>query len=308
MGRSSKEPLEQQFLKRMRPANANKNGDVFGGDILRYMDEYASTLAERYAEEDVVTASITRMSFEEPIDTDDLVVFETSMDYVGGTSMTVGVDVYRAEEGARTETASAYLTYVAEDDDGETVTVPELDIDTEDEEKRYEAAEEWKEEAVQHANGPSLPDPADWDVDGTVRRMRPRHANTGDRVLGGEILSVMDEVASAAAERYAGQSVVTASLDTMTFEEPVYTDDLLVMDANVDHVGGSSMVVSVDVSAEDAQEGTSRQTGRAYMTFVALDEDGGATSVPSLDLEDEDEEQRYEAAEEWREKILDDLD
>ncbi len=308
MGRSSKEPLEQEFLKRMRPSNANKNGDVFGGDVLRYMDEYASTLAEQYAEEDVITASITRMSFEAPIDTDDIVVFETSMDYVGETSMTVGVDVYRAENGARTETASAYLTYVAEDDDGDTVTVPALDIDTTDEQDRYEDAEEWKDEAVQHANGPSLPEPAEWDVDGTVRRMRPRHANTNDRVLGGEILSVMDEVASAAAERYAGESVVTASLDTMTFEEPVYTDDLLVMDANVDYVGGSSMVVSVDVSAEDAQEGRSRRTGRAYMTFVALDEDGGTTSVPSLDLADEDEEDRYEAAEEWREKILDDLD
>lgn len=310
MSRPSKEPMEQEFSKRMHPSNANSNGDVFGGDILRYMDEYASTLASRYAEEDVVTASINRMSFEEPVDTDDFVVFDTSVDYVGETSVTIGVDVYREDlqSGDRSETACAYMTYVAQDEEGATVTVPELELDTEEQEERYEEAEDWKEEAVQHANGPTLPEPEDWDVEGAVRRMRPKHADANGRVLGGEILSVMDEVASAAAERYAGESVVTASLDTMSFEAPVYTDDLLLMDANVDYVGSSSMVVSVDVGAEDAREGVSRHTGRAYMTFVALDDAGDPATVPSLSLEDEDEEKRYEEAEEWREKILDDLD
>ncbi|MDY6770763.1 MAG: hotdog domain-containing protein [Candidatus Nanohaloarchaea archaeon] len=298
-----KQPLERTDTEQMDEANANSHGNVFGGDILRSMDRYASWTAAAYAEEDVVTASITRMSFEEPVDTDDELVYETRVDYVGDTSLTVAVDVKVADTG--TATASAYLTYVAQDDDGDTVTVPDLDLDTEDDEDRYEAAEAWKEEAKAHSRG-SLPDPDDWDIEGTVTRMRPRHADEKDKVFGGAILSVMDEVASAAAERYAEESVVTASLDTMSFEEPVYTDDLLVMDANVDYVGSSSMVVAVDVHAEDAQEAEIRDTGSAYLTFVAVDDDG-PMSVPSLDPDSDEEEERYEAAEAWKEKVLDDL-
>lgn len=149
--RRSKEPIEHVYTERMRPSNANGHGDVFGGDILSVMDEKASIVAERYAEEDVVTASVGQMSFEAPVYTDDVLVLDVSVDYVGDTSMTLGVDVYaedlQTEE--RRETGNAYFTFVALDDEHRPTTVPVLDIGTEDELKRYEEAKKFKQTYVE---------------------------------------------------------------------------------------------------------------------------------------------------------------
>ncbi len=304
-----KEPVEVEKIKRMRPRDANSHRSVFGGEILKNMDEVGSIAAEKYAEEDVVTASINRMSFEEPVGTDDLLVLNSRVEYVGDTSITVGVEVYAEDiqDSTKRKTADAYLTYVAQDENGNNVSVPELDLQTDEGEDLYDAAEEMKEEAEQHTCRDDLPDPDSWDVE-YPSRMRPKDSNKSGKVLGGEILKIMDEAASIAASRYARESVVTASLDTMSFEEPVYTDDLLIVNANVDYVGTSSMIISVDLHAEDLQTGDQRQTGRAYMTFVALDDSGSPTAVPELDPDTEDDEERYEAAEEFRQEILDDLD
>ncbi|MDY6778663.1 MAG: acyl-CoA thioesterase [Candidatus Nanohaloarchaea archaeon] len=305
---ASKRPVGREEQRRMRPRHANTNGDVFGGEILRYMDDVGSATAEQYAGEDVVTASINRMSFDEPVDTDDLLILDSQVDYVGDTSITVSVDVYAEEvqTGNRRQTASAYLTYVAEDGNG-SVQVPDLDLQTQEEQERYREAVKAKKEAVTHAQGSGLPEPDAWDVE-SVRRMRPRHAGSNDRILGGEILGVMDETASIAAERYAGEDVVTVSLDTMSFEEPVFTDDLLKMNASVDYVGTSSMVIAVDVQAEDAQTGTERQTGSAYLTFVALDDSGNPVEIDDLHPQTQVEQKRYQEAEQWRDRVLDDLD
>lgn len=138
----AKRPISHEFTDRMRPSNANSRGDVFGGDILYAMDEKASIVAERYAETDVVTASVGNMSFEEPVYTDDVLVMGVSVDYVGRTSMTVSVDVYAEDIQAdeRRETGSAYLTFVALDDNEQPIEVPDLDLQTPEEYERYDRA------------------------------------------------------------------------------------------------------------------------------------------------------------------------
>lgn len=305
----TKHPVEIEKIKRMRPRNANPHRTVFGGEILRNMDEAGSIAAEKYAEEDVVTASINRMSFKEPVETDDLLVLNSRVEYVGDTSITVGVEVYAEDlqNDTRRKTADAYLTYVAQDENGNNVQVPELELETDEDEDLYDDAKAMKEDAEKHTCRDDLPDPSSWDVE-YLSGMRPRDTNKSGKVLGGEILKIMDEAAAVAAHRYAREDVVTASLDTMSFEEPVFTDDLLIVNANVDYVGTTSMVISVDIRAEDMQTGNQRQTGKAYMTFVALDGSGNPTEVPELDPDTDEDKERYEAAEEFREEILDSLD
>jgi len=126
----------------MMPEHANNMGHVFGGVILSMMDKSAAIAAFRHSRASVVTASIDRVDFREPIHPGDLVLMKASVNYAGRTSMEVGVRV-EAEElitGRRRHTNSCYLTFVAVDRNGRPIEVPELRPETDDEKRRFAAA------------------------------------------------------------------------------------------------------------------------------------------------------------------------
>lgn len=128
----------------MMPQDANNMGHIFGGVILSMMDKTAAIAAFRHCRLSVVTASIDRVDFREPIHLGDLVVMKASVNYAGRTSMEVGVRV-EAEElltGRRRHTNSCYLTFVAVDRNGRPMEVPEVQPETPDEFRRFEAAQE----------------------------------------------------------------------------------------------------------------------------------------------------------------------
>jgi len=126
----------------MMPGDANNLGHVFGGVVLAMMDKTAAVAAIRHSRSACVTASIDRVDFREPIHLGDLVVMKASVNFVGRTSMEVGVRV-EAEElqtGSRRHTNSCYLTFVAVDNGGRPIEVPELKPESSDEIRRYQAA------------------------------------------------------------------------------------------------------------------------------------------------------------------------
>ena len=128
----------------MMPQHANVLGHVFGGVVLSMMDTTAAVSAIRHARLACVTVSVDRVDFREPIHVGDLVVMKASVNYVGRTSMEVGVRV-EAEElttGRRRHTNSCYLTFVAIDRNGRPLEVPPLRPETPDEVRRNEAAGE----------------------------------------------------------------------------------------------------------------------------------------------------------------------
>jgi acyl-CoA hydrolase len=128
----------------MMPEHANNQGHVFGGVILAMMDKCAAIAAFRHSRASVVTVSIDRVDFREPIHLGDLVVMKASINYVGRTSMEVGVRV-EAEElltGRRRHTNSCYLTFVAVDRNGRPIDVPAIVPETPDEIRRHAAAEQ----------------------------------------------------------------------------------------------------------------------------------------------------------------------
>ena len=128
----------------MMPGHANNLGHVFGGVVLGMMDKTAAVAAIRHSRSSCVTASIDRVDFREPIHLGDLVVMKASVNYVGRTSMEIGVRV-EAEDlqsGNRRHTNSCYLTFVAVDRNGRPVEVPALKPESPDEVRRYQAAEE----------------------------------------------------------------------------------------------------------------------------------------------------------------------
>jgi len=126
------------------PEHSNNLGHVFGGVILSMMDKCAAIAAFRHSRSTVVTASIDRVDFREPIRLGDLVVMKASVNLTGRTSMEIGVRV-EAEDllsGRRRHTNSCYLTFVAVDRNGRPIEVPELIPETDDELRRHAAAKE----------------------------------------------------------------------------------------------------------------------------------------------------------------------
>lgn len=136
--------------------------------------------------------------------------------------------------------------------------------------------------------------------------MMPSHSNPTWKsdglelgaVNGGAILNLIDNIAGLAALRHCRTRVVTASIDRMDFLNPVHVGELLILKARVNYVGRTSMEVGVRVETEDLGRGTRKKTGYAFLTLVAVDENGKPIPAPKLKLETEDDRVRFDQAKE----------
>ena len=129
-------------------------------------------------------------------------------------------------------------------------------------------------------------------------------ANNAGNVHGGLIMRLCDDVAGIAAVRHSGTRVVTAAMDRMTFNHPVYVGQLVTVKATVNAAWRSSMEVGVRVEAENVRTGDVTHTSTAYLTMVALDEDGRPSTVPPVEPESADEQRRAREAQLRRDNRL----
>jgi acyl-CoA hydrolase len=125
----------------MMPHHANLLGKVFGGVILSMIDKAAATCAIRHAGRTCVTASFDHVSFKEPIEIGELVRLLASVNYVGRTSMEIGVKLLAMDirSGAVRHTNSSYVTMVAIDEKGRPVPVPALTLESDVDRRRHGA-------------------------------------------------------------------------------------------------------------------------------------------------------------------------
>jgi len=134
----------------MLPSDANPMGNVHGGTILKMVDVAAGVAALRHARMNTVTASIDRMDFYNPVYVGNLLTLKASVNYVGTTSMEVGVriEAENLRTGKVTHTGSCYLTYVAIDENGHPTEVPDIVPETPEEKRRWEAGKKRREERL----------------------------------------------------------------------------------------------------------------------------------------------------------------
>ena len=125
----------------------------------------------------------------------------------------------------------------------------------------------------------------------------PNDTNPHGTMFGGKLMAIMDKLAAITAARYAGRAVVTASTEGIVFKRPVKIGDRLNTISRVAWVGNSSMVVKIDVYAENPLTSERAHCTTARFNFVALDPYGKPTPVPPLLIETEDEKRQYELAE-----------
>ncbi|MCK4998113.1 MAG: acyl-CoA thioesterase [Anaerohalosphaera sp.] len=126
----------------LMPHQANPQGTAFGGVIMAWIDMVASMAAQRHASTEVVTASIDSLHFKHPINIGDHAILKASVNYVGKTSMEVGVQVIREDPKSDVNmiTTTAHLTFVALDADRNPTPVPPLKLQTDDEIRRHSNA------------------------------------------------------------------------------------------------------------------------------------------------------------------------
>ena len=145
MSEAAKTPMESSttMVRIMMPMDANVAGNVFGGSIMRLIDEVASIVAFKHSRSNVVTASIDRMDFYSPVYIGDLLRLIASINYTHRTSMEIGVRV-EAENpltGEVRHTGTCFLTYVALDKNRKPTLVPHLRPVTNEEKRRWRQAE-----------------------------------------------------------------------------------------------------------------------------------------------------------------------
>ncbi len=126
--------------------------------------------------------------------------------------------------------------------------------------------------------------------------LMPHQANPYGTAFGGVIIAWIDMIASMAAQRHCGKEVVTASIDSLSFKEPIRVGDHVVLKASVNYVGRTSMEVGVRVIKEDPYSTKQIIATTAHLTFVALGKDKRPCPVVPLLPETADEKRRYENA------------
>ncbi len=129
-----------------------------------------------------------------------------------------------------------------------------------------------------------------------VQVVLPNDANPLGFILGGTVMHLIDIAGAIACFRHARQRVVTAAVDGLQFLHPIKVGDLIILEAQVTATFRTSLEVQVLVMSEETLTGQRKLTSHAYLTFVAVDEDGKRVEVPELVLETDEERQRAEEA------------
>ncbi len=138
---------EIQMREMVMPSDTNPHGTIFGGKIMSWIDIAAAMCAQRHCNNPVVTVHISDIDFISPIKLGHHVIISSSMNYVGKTSMVIGVKVQGENPltGKIYDTTKAYVTFVSLDEFGKPVEVPKLICETDEEKRRYQNAIKRKE-------------------------------------------------------------------------------------------------------------------------------------------------------------------
>lgn len=121
----------------------------------------------------------------------------------------------------------------------------------------------------------------------------PNDTNTLGNLMGGRLLHWMDVASAIAAHRHCGRVVVTASVNNVSFNQPIKLGEIVTMHAKISRAFTSSMEVFIDVWVENNQTGEKKKCNEAIYTFVAVDQLGNPINVPQLIPETDEEKKRF---------------
>jgi acyl-CoA hydrolase len=133
-----------------------------------------------------------------------------------------------------------------------------------------------------------------------AQAMLPADANAHGNVHGGTLMKLADSAGGTCAMRHTRRPVVTVVVDSMSFEQPVYVGNLVLVHARLTWTGHTSLETEVTIEAEDLLTGTVRHISRSYFVYVPIDDEGRPVPVPPLTVSTPEARQYWEEAEQRR--------
>ena len=285
-----------QMVQLVFPEHANPHGTLYGGRMMSWIATAGTLAASRFAHGLVVLGAMDDLDFLTPVHVGEIVTIDAQVEFVGRSSMEVGVAVQSEAPGrsAPKRTTSSHLAFIALDDRerprsvGQTVTPA-----SSGEAAVHEAAAARKAArlARMQTRGPDVlppgtaPPPAPQTH--IAHLVTPDDAFSGTLMFAGKVLTLLDEAAAITAARYARGPVVTASLDTVYFYHPLRVGQIADVVAAVTFVSRTSAEIGVRVDGEQAG-GERHYTCTAFLTMVHVDDADRPAPMPPLPAPDGD--------------------
>jgi acyl-CoA hydrolase len=286
-----------QMVQLVFPEHANPHGTLYGGRMMSWIATAGTLAASRFAHGLVVLGAMDDLDFLTPVHVGEIVTIDAQVEYVGRSSMEIGVVVQSEAPGrsASRRTTSSHLAFIALDERerprpvGLTVTpASSAEAAVHDAAAARKAARRARMQTQgpeSFASGPGLP-PASPQTH-LAHLVTPDDAFSGTLMFAGKVLTLLDEAAAITAARYARGPVVTASLDTVYFYHPLRVGQIADAVAAVTFVSRTSAEIGVRVDGEEVG-GDRHYTCTAFLTMVHVDDADRPTPMPPLPASDGD--------------------
>src|SRR5215510_4574299 len=277
-----------EMIEWVFPEHAGGPGQIHGGRMMEWITKAGTLAASRVARGTVVLGAMDDIDFLHPVKVGQIAILRASVEYVGTSSLEVGVRVFAEDvvTGERRATLNSHLVFVKVDEDVRPRTV-EAKIRPRDaaEAALVGAARARREERLTRfarrasrlsESAQSDADESDVDVGWrfeSVRTVLPEDALFGNTMFVGKMLMALDEAGGILSMRYCKGLVMTACVDAMDFYSPIFTHEVVTFKAGLNHVGTSSLEVGVTVLAEVPWSGEVRHACTAFVTYVHLGPD-----------------------------------
>lgn len=124
----------------------------------------------------------------------------------------------------------------------------------------------------------------------------PNDTNTLSNLMGGNLMRLIDIAGAICAQKHSNRIVVTASVDNVSFVNPIPLGNVVTLEAKITRAFNTSMEVAVDIFSENIPAGTKDKTNQAFLTFVAVDQSGRPIEVSEAIPETEEEKMQYQKA------------
>jgi acyl-CoA hydrolase len=294
------------------PEYANNIGTLHGGRLMDWIMLIGSITSSRLVKGITVLGATDSIDFINPVKVGEIVVLDSWVEYVGDSSLEVGVKVHseNPETGERKLTTSSHLAFVAIARDGTPRLIPEK-ISPAD---RTEEAIYLRALRRREARFPRIAHRrkmADYTSDETgtsglkletTRPVLPEDSFYGNFMSVGKLMKDIDEVGAILASRFVRGVMVTGSVDDLYFYSPIIVGDIITSKAAITYVGGTSLEVGIKVISENLETGQQKHTCTAFLTFVHIGKDGRPEAVPRFTPESPHQVRFWKEAEERKKR------
>jgi acyl-CoA hydrolase len=271
---------------------ANNLGTLHGGRLMDWIRLVGSITSSRLVKGITVLGATDSIDFINPVKVGEIVVLDSWVEYVGNSSLEVGVKVHSEspETGEKKLTTSSHLAFVAIARDGAPRLIQEKITPADDaEEAIYLTAQKRREARFPRvAHRSEMADCISDETETsrfkleTTRPVLPEDSFYGNFMSVGKLMKDIDEVADILASRLVRGIMVTGSVDDLYFYSPIIVGEIITFKAAITYVGGTSLEVGIKVLSENLETGQQKHTCTAFLTFVHIGKDGRPGPVPKF--------------------------